>query len=30
MGYADIRRWIQEEDDLLMAVIMAFLRIRDD
>lgn len=30
MGYADLRQWIQEEDDLLMAIIMAFLRIKDD
>lgn len=27
---ADIRRWILEEDDMLLAVIMAFLRIKDD
>ena len=30
MGTADMRRWIQEEDDMLIAIIMAFLRIKDD
>jgi hypothetical protein len=32
MGYTEAQRkqWIQEEDDLIMAVIMAFLRIKDD
>ncbi len=30
MGRVGVRRWIQEEDDFLMAIIMAFLRIKDD
>ena len=30
MSRADIRRWIIEEDDMLIAVIMAFLRIKDE
>ena len=30
MGTADMRRWIQEEDDLLMLIIRAFLHIKDD
>ena len=31
-GYSEAQRrqWIQEEDDLIMAVIMAFLKIKDD
>ncbi len=30
MGRADIRRWILEEDEMILSVITAFLQIKDD